>query len=626
MIILSMLLLTLLNSNAHAAGSQLPATSTPLIEKGLDYLRNEQMSDGSWTTLIEVSSVMYNCNMIFLYEFLDRTEEKSAQIHGLLNYIWSRQNPDGGFPGYTGGASNSDITSLAYLAAKIGGESDQSERMTRLVAFIDTHIKFKQLRTALPYFMVFQLDRREKLVPHSLETLALIEEKELPWAKVVLFPFLHLFTTGQTHALKGNKFPDHFFKRPSEIQSHSLKSLNKDARFWTWMESHFNADGTMFDYTPTSVPALMALSTGGSKYTALLEKGLQSLEKFQVSTLNGLYQSPGEASIGETNAVLISLLQLGYTVKDPTVLRGVQFLMSMQQEESGAFGFSKHNTHFPDTDDTSNSIYVMKLASENADPLLAAELVRRSKIALAWLISVQNSDGGFGTWEKEKIRLLSRIAKKSGLVLSESVPEHTARIVVALALFKNEDPLYRKTYDRAVHFLLKVQQKDGSFSGTWFVDYLIGTSMVVAALGSAPEIEGVSAALEKSLSFIFSKQLASGGFSESPASFFEGTSIAASEASPAQTGLIVLGLLVYLKNENFQHASNLYPKLESAIHFLLATQKEDGLWHDKAWTGVTFPKIEYLIYPYVQEVSPLAAVGIYKKFEDKIMGPGSARQ
>ena len=49
------------------------------------------------------------------------------------------------------------------------------------------------------------------------------------------------------------------------------------------------------------------------------------------------------------------------------------------------------------------------------------------------------------------------------------------------------------------------------------------------------------------------------------------------------------------------------------IAFLVSTQQADGLWHDATWTGVTFPKLEYLIYPYIQESAELQAMGMFRR-------------
>jgi squalene-hopene/tetraprenyl-beta-curcumene cyclase len=252
------------------------------------------------------------------------------------------------------------------------------------------------------------------------------------------------------------------------------------------------------------------------------------------------------------------------------------------------------------------------------------ELTARIHLGLEWLLGLQNKDGGFGTWERET--LLSKVLRKtmslkgkSNLVFSESVTEHSARIVVNLSQFQNDDLKYKRAYDRGVQWLLKQQNDDGSYSGAWFVDYLFGTAMVTNALGTASDRPEVASAIEKALNFILSHQQADGGFSESPESFTLGKSIALPGASsPAQTALVVTQLMSFLEHEHYAHLAMLRPPLERAVSFLKRTQQADGIWHDQTWTGVTFPKLEYSIYPYVQEMSPAQAIGMFARLPVRV--------
>ena len=304
---------------------------------------------------------MYNLHMVFLYEFLNKTEEKKDLVQGLMSYAWTQQNSDGGFPGYPGGASDPSISVLAYVAGKISGDPETSQRMLKLESYIRVSRAMESPGIALPYLMIFGLSNDSTCGAGVIETTLQHMDGELPWIKVILYPVMHILATGQTHELRGDKFPSRlkitgFCPKWLPHPFRGLALGEKD--FWNWMDSHFNEDGTLFDYTPTTIPALMALSTGGSKYSELLNRGVRSLESFQVRKNQGIYQSPGEASVGETVGILFSLIEAGFTDQDPMVQKAERFLWSMQQTETGAFGFSKHNIHFPDTDDTGTTIYV----------------------------------------------------------------------------------------------------------------------------------------------------------------------------------------------------------------------------------------------------------------------------
>jgi squalene-hopene/tetraprenyl-beta-curcumene cyclase len=394
---------------------------------------------------------------------------------------------------------------------------------------------------------------------------------------------------------------------------HPLRGLHLGRKkFFKWVDAHLNTDGTLFDYAPTSVPTLMAISTAGARYAPILEKGLRTIETFQVPAGAGLIQSAGEASIGETYYIMNSLLDI--EEGGSMLAKGEGFLFSVQQTTTGAWGFSKHNEHFPDADDSSNTVRAlrrMEIARGQRDP------DPRLEKAIDWILTIQNPDGGFGTWERDHSpffsRLFSHALRNQRFDLSVSGAEQTARITLNLALFRDRNPKARAGYEKALAWLLKQQQPDGSFSAVWMVDYLFCTSNVLTTLATSAGDPAADAAAEKALRFVLGQQRADGGFSESPLSFDEGHVVQLPESSPAQTGFVAAQLLNYLREENYRHWDVLRAPLERAIQYLLTSQKADGRWHDPAWTAVTFPKLEYLIYPYIQEVAPLQAIGMYRK-------------
>jgi squalene-hopene/tetraprenyl-beta-curcumene cyclase len=583
------------------------------INKGLEAISGMQSPDGSFTRLIIGSSIIYNTNVIFLYEFLNRTEEKAAIIQKLMGFIWKQQNTDGGFPGYPGGPSNLSISVQAYLSGKIAGEDENSSRMTVLEKYIRSHGGLSKATTALPYLMAFDIDTNGHCVSSLLESRLLSMDSSLPWIRVILYPLIHVYTSGRFHVLSAKKYPKRlgrsgFCARWTPSPLHPFHIGEK--KFWNWMENHMNEDGTLFDYTPTTVPGLMALSLKPAKYDALVEKGLATLESFQMPLEDGtIYQSSGDAAVGETLVVVNALLEMGMSPDHPMLKKAQDFLWSMQQKTTGAFGMSKHNTHFPDSDDTSDALYALKRLAPDTP-----ENRRKLDQGLDWLLSVQNSDGGFGTWEKNSNSRLSRmLTKRGGMVLSESVIEHSARAVLALSLFKDQSPRAALAYQRVLRFILNKQLPDGSYPGTWFVDYLFGSSMALAALATSPETPEVRAAIERAMQFILARQQPDGGFSESPDSYLLQRSVPLEKgSSPTQTGLVMSALLTFDRVDQHRHAAVLRPHLEKAAEFLVKTQKDDGLWHDPTWTGVTFPKVEYLIYQVVQEMMPIEALGMYR--------------
>lgn len=587
--------------------------STEIEEKEfLQKILSEQMDDGSFTALIKPSSPLYNIFVVFMYEYLGKTEEKKHITKPLIEHIFSMQKESGALAGYPAGPDHSGISTAGYTAAKIAGYDENDPRMLKLEKRIhELGGAMKSDMLTMPFLMMFSLFPFHSTFNTDIDRLMLKFNERMPWVKVLIHPVLFMLDNGHNHILSAAKYPGKIFKQPYEkyVLRSGKPKTQKDDRFLQWILNNINPDGTFFDYTPTTVPMLMALSSYPDQ-KATIEKGIATIESFQEKTPQGhLLQTPGEASVGETFYVANVLLDLGFDPEHRTIKKAEKYLLE-HQLKTGGWGFSKNSVHFADSDDTSNAMYLMIRLDKARGKDIRPEVFK----ALDWLLTLQNRDGGFGTWESTKGRiignLINKVANSKGLVMSESVFEHTARIVVCLSLLKNLSPEAEMAYNKAIKWLLKQQNKDGSFAGTWFVDYMFSTSMAMTALGTNDSAKTILA-IQKGISYLQSVQSEDGGFGESPDSFLEGKAIQLPQSSWAQTGLIVAQL----------HTMNAMTgcKLKKELRGLLGTthlylRDEKANWTqgmDPTWTAVTFPKVEYLIYPYIQRLVPWQAYNMH---------------
>jgi squalene-hopene/tetraprenyl-beta-curcumene cyclase len=200
------------------------------------------------------------------------------------------------------------------------------------------------------------------------------------------------------------------------------------------------------------------------------------------------------------------------------------------------------------------------------------------------------------------------------VVLNESVVDHTSRVLLALSRFGFTEAGNRQVA-RAVRWLKSMRQADGSWEGTWFVDYVYQTANVLGAMAQV-KAEMSADDVEQSLSYIIGKQREDGGWGESPSSFSAQQYIPLDHSSPTQTALILFGLLNFLEGTNFKYMDRLKEPVNSAINYLLATQGADGLWNDATYAGVVFPQIQYARYPIFQESIMLLVLGMYSQHKD----------
>ena len=142
----------------------------------------------------------------------------------------------------------------------------------------------------------------------------------------------------------------------------------------------------------------------------------------------------------------------------------------------GGWAFQYDNPHYPDVDDTA---VVGMLLHRNGDPAYAAAIER----AREWIIGMQSSDGGWGAFEPENTHLylnhipfadhgaLARPADRGRHARAACRSSHRSACA-------SDDPVMA----RALAYLRREQEADGSWFGRWGTNYIYGTWSVLCAL------------------------------------------------------------------------------------------------------------------------------------------------
>lgn len=125
--------------------------------------------------------------------------------------------------------------------------------------------------------------------------------------------------------------------------------------------------------------------------------------------------------------------------------------------------------------------------------------------------------------------------------------------------------------------------------------------MVLSALGAVDD-PSVSELRGRANSWLMEHQLTNGSWGESCATYWDPyhTLTNATEGTPSQTAWALMGL-----------SGNDRDSLQSVhrgLNFLLDTQRSDGSWEEKAFTGVGFPRAFYLHYDLYRIYFPLLAL------------------
>jgi squalene-hopene/tetraprenyl-beta-curcumene cyclase len=267
----------------------------------------------------------------------------------------------------------------------------------------------------------------------------------------------------------------------------------------------------------------------------------------------------------------------------------------------GGWAFQYENPHYPDVDDTA---VVGMLLHRNGDPAHEASIAR----AREWIVGMQSSDGGpmdggWGAFEPENTHLyLNHIPfADHGALLDPPTSDVTARCVSFLAQIgmAADDPVMV----RALAYLRREQEADGSWFGRWGTNYIYGTWSVLCALnaaGVAPE----DPAMRRAVDWLASVQREDGGWGEDEESYGTASHGRYKESTPSQTAWAVLGMMAAGRSD--------HPAVARGIAYLSATQRADGEWTEKPYTAVGFPRVFYLRYHGYRLYFPLLALARYR--------------
>jgi len=215
---------------------------------------------------------------------------------------------------------------------------------------------------------------------------------------------------------------------------------------------------------------------------------------------------------------------------------------------------------------------------------------------------MQNRDGGWGAFDKDNdSQFLCRVPfADHNAMIDPSTPDLTARVLEALALWgtKPGEPHIQ----RAIAYLRRTQERDGSWFGRWGVNYIYGTWQALvglSAIGAADD-----PVVRRGANWLLSCQQACGGWGESADSYEHPELRGQGPCTPSQTAWALLGLV------SAGHAAS--PAVERGIRYLIDTQNPDGSWDEPEFTGTGFPRVFYLRYHYYRIYFPLLALTTFQ--------------
>ncbi|HTP27562.1 MAG TPA: squalene--hopene cyclase [Anaeromyxobacteraceae bacterium] len=581
----------------------------------------------------------------------------------IRRYLFARQKANGSW----GLAFNhpGDVSSTAetYLALRILGMAEDDERMRKAQRYIRGEGGLEKVRVFtrihLALFGLFPWEAVPSLPPEFilLPSWAPVNIYRLSsWARGTVVPLLVVFHHRPVYALPNGRSPqndwlDHLWLDPAHknipYRCSVVEALRRDGPSWTaffggvdellqlyerapefgmgrwlrdrslrlcekWVLEHQETTGDWGGIFPPMMNGVLALHLQGHALDSdPMRRGLAAIEAFGWEDSAGFRMEACQSPVWDSALALIALSDARFDGNDPRLLAVRRWLEAKQltndwgdwkvynpKGRPGGWSFEHCNTWYPDVDDTA----AVLLALLKQDPSSRhSEVVRRGA---DWMVSMQNRDGGFAAFDVENDReFLNRIPfSDMDSLCDPSSPDVTGRVLEALGVLR--EWRHHAACHRAIDYLRRSQEKEGSWFGRWGVNYVYGTSHVLNGLAR----QGVPAAdrmVERGLRWLESVQNPDGGFGECLESYRDRSLMGCGSSTASQTAWGLMGLLAYLPPDR--------DSVKRAVAFLverqLAAGEAAGSWSEEEFTGTGFPRHFYLRYHLYRHYFPLMALG-----------------
>ncbi|WP_054951343.1 squalene--hopene cyclase [Numidum massiliense] len=387
-------------------------------------------------------------------------------------------------------------------------------------------------------------------------------------------------------------------------------ALNKSVNY---MLARIESDGTLYSYASATFLMIFALlAVGYPKNHPTVRRAVKGLKTLVCRTDNHIHLQNSTSTVWDTALLSASLQTAGLSASSQVVKKAGAYLLSRQQNTyadwsvhspdtaPGGWGFSDINTINPDNDDTTAALRAIYRLSKKSDTYRHA--FRRG---CQWLLSMQNRDGGWAAFEKDANHELLRLIPIEGADAAATDPSTVDLTGRTLELFGNYAHLTvrHRAIRRGTEWLVRHQERDGSWYGRWGVCYIYGTWAALTglrAVGVSPDHPAIARAAH----WLTRIQNEDGGWGESCSSDVEKEYVPLKASTPSQTAWAVDALIAVHDEPT--------PTITRGIRYLLNTANRRD-WTTTYPTGAGLPGNFYINYHSYRYIWPLVALGNYYK-------------
>ena len=658
-----------MQTQEQGAGNRTQVTRAALegaIARSQNYLLSLQHPDGYWWAELE-SNVTITAEVVLLHKLWGTA--KTRPLHKVEAYLRSQQREHGGWELFYGDGGELSTSVEAYMALRLLGVPANDPALEKARSFIlkKGGISKTRIFTKFHLGLIGCYDWRG--LP-SIPSWVMLLPDAFPvniyelssWARGSTVPLLivfdrkpvyvtepaitldELYAEGRSNARfelpRQGDWTDLFvhldsaFKLAENLNLVPFRQEGIDAAE-KWVLERQEATGDWGGIIPAMLNSLLALrALDYNVVDPIVQRGLKAVDHFALETDEHYWIQPCISPVWDTALVMRSLVDAGLAPDHPALVRGGEWLLEKQildygdwavknrNGKPGAWAFEFDNRFYPDVDDS--AVVVMALCAVQ----LPNESLKQAAIARAvdWIATMQCTPGGWAAFDINNDQDWLNAIPYGDLkaMIDPNTADVTARVLEMVGKLekgmraegrgmKNGSSTHPSSFiphpslDRPLAYLRAEQEPEGCWFGRWGVNYIYGTSGVLAALALvAPKTH--QREIERGANWLIGCQNADGGWGETCFSYNDPSLKGQGSSTASQTAWALIGLMAA------GDATGLYAidVLDRGIHYLLQTQQPDGTWDEDYFTGTGFPCHFYLKYHLYQQHFPLTALGRYQ--------------
>jgi squalene-hopene/tetraprenyl-beta-curcumene cyclase len=602
-----------------------------------DHLLGLQHPAGWWKGELETNVTM-DAEDLLLRQFLGiRSDRETRQT---ANWIRSQQRLDGTWANFYGGPADLSTTIEAYVALRLAEDDTRAPHMGLALEYIRDQGGLEKARVFTHMWLALFGEWSWDDIP-ALPPEVIFLPKWFPlnvydfacWARqtIVALTVVGAHRPVRPLGFSVDELRNGSAGRPLEplttwagrfqqldralhlYERHPSRKLRRLAlaRATEWILHRQEADGSWGGIQPPWVYSLIALNLMGySLDHPVMAAGLEGIDRFTIVDGDVRRLEACQSPVWDTALSVIGLVDAGLSPDHPALVKATDWLLREEIRVKGdwavrrpdlppgGWAFEFANDNYPDIDDTAEVLLALRRAAPGyPDPATLESAIRRG---VDWLTGMQSSDGGWGAFDADNTRTLTRELPfcDFGEVIDPPSADVTAHVVEMLAW---EGLAGERATRRGLSWLARNQERDGSWFGRWGANHVYGTGAVVPA-AIAAGIPREDPKIRAAVRWLEENQNADGGWGEDLRSYDDRIWVGRGASTASQTAWALLGLLAAGERSGI---------VDRGVAWLSESQRPDGTWEEPWFTGTGFPGDFYINYHLYRLTFPVSALGRY---------------